>query len=164
MGTPFNQLTPKVQAMVLAQGRKAPIPEAAWKAMENAAAGMGDAFKPKFGFIMEPAVKKRIRQSAKPVLNALESRYHTYFIHTYPDRVIFPQAVRVELARGIWFKPDFFCPTIIGRPTFFEVKGPKAFRGGFENLKVAARVHSWASFFLVWEDDARVWQQQEILA
>ncbi len=103
---------------------------------------------------------KRIRQSAKPVLNKLESRFHQKLIQDFPGQLILPQAIRLELARGIWYKPDFFFPV---STTFYEVKGPHAFRGGMENLKIAARVHSWAKFFLVWEDDSRAWRRQEIL-
>ncbi len=118
--------------------------------------------------------KKRLRQSTKPVLNKLETRFHEKLMKDYtgPRDKIFCQAVRFELARGIWYKPDFFLPAVTPsaadphryRPALaYEVKGPKSFRGGFENLKVAARVHSWAKFFLVWEDEDRVWQRQEIL-
>jgi len=109
--------------------------------------------------------KKRLRQSAAPVLNRLEMRFHGHLLATYEPDSVFAQAVRVELARGHWFKPDFYVAPHASctRPTFFETKGPKSFRGGFENLKVAARVHKWAKFFLVWEDEAGRWQRQEIL-
>ena len=51
--------------------------------------------------------------------------------------------------RGSW---------VVGIPAIaYEVKGPKVFRGGFENLKVAARVHPWVKFYLVWEDGAGGW-------
>ncbi len=177
MGVPFNQLSPKLQAMIVAQGQKnAPIPEAARKAMENAAAGMGDAFKPKFGFIMDPApAKKRLRQSTKPLLNKLEERFLAKLERDYVGQVILKQAVRLELARGQWYKPDFVIPKAGWRlvddvcETYtiaYEVKGPKVFRGGFENLKTAARAHTWMRFYLVWEDDHEVsgWARQEVLA
>lgn len=109
--------------------------------------------------------KKRLRQSAAPVLNKLETRFYGHLLTQYDRLNIHSQAVRLELARGIWFKCDFFVSPheLCTTPTFYEVKGPKSFRGGFENLKVAARVHKWAKFFLVWEDAAGNWQRQEIL-
>jgi hypothetical protein len=91
-------------------------------------------------------------------------------------RAMVAQAVRIELARGIWYKPDFFLPHAAWRLVdgekqgyciAYECKGPKVFRGGFENLKMAARVHgAWIKFYLVWEDINQVggWARQEILA
>ncbi len=117
--------------------------------------------------------KKRLRQSDKPVMNKLEERfYETKLRPEYVDagQAVHIQAVRLELARGIWYKPDFFLPAVqhsdtVGRGAIaYEVKGPKVFRGGFENLKVAARVHPWVRFYLVWEDeDDGHWERQEIL-
>lgn len=118
--------------------------------------------------------KKRLRQSDKPVMNKLEERfYETKLRPEYVDQgqAVHIQAVRLELARGIWYKPDFFLPAVVGgkdcvgrQALAYEVKGPKVFRGGFENLKVAARVHPWIRFYLVWEDeDDGHWERQEIL-
>lgn len=119
---------------------------------------------------------RRLRQDQKPVMNKLEQRFFDEKLK--PDYVlkgdpVLIQAVRLELARGIWYKPDFFLPAIQGdsscldegrKAIAYEVKGPKVFRGGFENLKVAARVHPWVKFFLVWEDkETGNWTRQEIL-
>jgi hypothetical protein len=80
----------------------------------------------------------------------------------------------LELANGIWYKPDFFVPgssyisSEVGSLAYpeqsiaWEVKGPHAFRGGMENLKVAARVHPWCRFYLVWKLDG-MWKEQEVL-
>ncbi len=108
--------------------------------------------------------KKRLRQSSKPLLNELELRFFTAFLSpAVCDNTVLCQALRLELARGIWYKPDFFVPDAAGGPIAYECKGPKVFRGGFENLKVCARVHRWLRIILVWEDEAGRWQRQEIL-
>lgn len=117
----------------------------------------------------EPA-KKRLRQAQGEIMNKLETRF--YRERLVPDYVnngdtVLIQAVRLELARSHWYKPDFFLPAKFQEwPTrkaiAYELKGPHAFRGGFENLKVAARVHNWCQFFLVWEKDGK-WERQEIL-
>lgn len=154
MGTPFEKLSPKVQAQVLAAGLKqAP----ARKVEPNPDV--------KFGFIL--SAPKRLRQSTKPVMNGLETRF--YEERLTPDYVangetVLIQAVRLELARGIWYKVDFFLPGVKHSrgALAYEVKGPHAFRGGFENLKVAARVHPWVTFYLVWEFEG-AWKRQEVL-
>ena len=73
------------------------------------------------------------------------------------------QSKRYKLGNGIWFKPDMTGnDTRDGRETAYEVKGPHAFRGGFENLKVAA--HQWPEvrWLLVWKERGE-WKQQEVL-
>lgn len=121
--------------------------------------------------------KKRLRQDSKPRMNKLEERFYLEkLMLDYREETVLIQAVRLELARGIWYKPDFFLPAAFSRmpsgagsgrhrgAIAYEVKGPKVFRGGFENLKVAARVHTWCRFFLVWQDeDDGSWQRQEVL-
>lgn len=111
--------------------------------------------------------KKRLRQSAAPVLNKLETRFHGHLLATYEPDSIHCQAVRLELARGHWYKADFYVAPHASctRPMFYEVKGPHAFKGAFETVKVAARVHKWAKFFLVWEDkQTGQWARQQILS
>ncbi len=104
---------------------------------------------------------KRLRQSSKPLLNKLETEFWDWMKVRQPEQTLRPQAKRYELARGIWFKPDF---TTIhdGEEVAYEVKGPKAFRGGFENLKVAARVWPDVSWWLCWKDGGQ-WTFQQIL-
>jgi hypothetical protein len=115
-----------------------------------------------------PAGKKRLRQSDAPIMNKLETRFFEERLtpdYVKRDERVLIQAVRLELGRGIWYKPDFFLPaTIMRQAIAYEVKGPKVFRGGFENLKVAARVHPWVKFYLVWENREKgIWERQEIL-
>lgn len=157
-------LSPKHQAEAAKQLGVQVAPEGAVKAMAHLTGPGGYGYYGKG--VPGPAPKKRLRQSTKPLMNKLEARFMEHLqLNPSTEGPILPQAVRLELARGIWYKPDFFCPgTGISFPTFYEVKGPKAFRGGFENLKVAARVHRWAKFYLVWwNKDLADWTHQEVL-
>lgn len=104
---------------------------------------------------------KRIRQSSKPLLNKLETEWYHILKSTYPeDCPVFAQAMRFRLGNGIWYKPDFI---VWGAHVYaYEVKGKHAFRGGFENLKVAASIYKQIKWYLVWKENGR-WQEQEIL-
>lgn len=125
------------------------------------------------------ALAKRIRQSSKPKMNKLELEFFEKLKQdygsgrdvggsTFSGFEILCQAVRLELANGQWYKPDFFIPSAFVRhadwdkSVAYEVKGPHAFRGGFENLKTAARVHQWCKFYLVWKE-GQEWKRQEVL-
>lgn len=119
--------------------------------------------------------KGRLRQSIRPLMNNLETEFYGTICNKYPD---YPevriQSARYRLGNGIWYKPDFtaaFWPipetaeeTFRLRPIAWEVKGPRAFRGGFENLKVAASLYPEVRWLLVWKDqETGEWQEQHIL-
>lgn len=106
---------------------------------------------------------KRIRQSTKPLMNKLEQEWFDHLKATFPLRQFYPQTTRFKLGNGIWYKPDVTCPYFDGIFTCWEVKGPKAFRGGFENLKVAASKYPEFKWILVWKDDSQ-WREQVVLA
>lgn len=111
-----------------------------------------------------PGPKKRLRQSTKPLLNQLETDFLAHLRGRHPSAELRPQAKRYELARGIWYKPDVTA-ILEGFEHAWEVKGPKVFRGGLENLKVAARVWPSCYWWLVWKDPATgAWQYQRVLA
>ena len=110
--------------------------------------------------------KKRIRQDPKPLMNKLE---HEFFLRLCPPfdhngyRLVI-QSVRFRLANGLWYKPDFLK---VGDDTDapmvgYEVKGEHAFRGGFENLKMAATKYPWIKWILVWKEN-EMWQEQVVL-
>jgi hypothetical protein len=109
------------------------------------------------------AKSRRLRQDTKPLMNALETRLlgHLQAQPVHAGVPIRPQAKRYRLANGLWYKPDFTA-ILGGTECAWEAKGPKAFRGGFENLKMAAAQWPEVMFFLMWED-AGVWKQQMIL-
>lgn len=110
----------------------------------------------------ENPVLKRIRQSSKPDMNKLETRFLNYQKARFPSLPFYCQSLRFKLGNGIWYKPDMFTPLFEGMPACWEVKGPHAFRGGFENLKVAASRYLDFKWFLTWEQDGR-WQEQLVL-
>lgn len=107
-------------------------------------------------------VLKRLRQSSKPLMNKLETELFHFLKANYPeDSVIVPQGIRFRLGNGIWYKPDFVI--FAGMVWAYEVKGPRAFRGGFENLKVAAGLYPMIRWRLVWKDQNGIWQEQKVL-
>ena len=111
--------------------------------------------------------KKRLRQSTKPLMNKLEAEFYGHLTRTLLPSMVLVQAISLRLGNGISYRPDFFTPTVACMGdyhfgTFYEVKGPKVFRGGFENLKVAAHTYPFFVFALVWLDDGQ-WQEQIVL-
>lgn len=111
-------------------------------------------------------VKKRIRQSTKPLLNNLEEEFMLTLVPQFDEAgwIVVPQSIRFRLANGLYYKPDFL---VIGQPGVstmvgYEVKGPHAFRGGFENLKMAAHQYTWITWVLAWKDDGN-WMYQTVL-
>ena len=106
---------------------------------------------------------KRIRQDAKPLMNKLEHQFWQVLCLKYGDGNVKPQALRFRLGNGIFYKPDF----VITQPdagivACYEVKGPFAFRGGFENLKVAASLWPTIQWVLVWREGGN-WLEQVVL-
>ncbi len=109
-----------------------------------------------------PPTPKRIRQSTKPLMNKLENEYLNYMKMVFTGEVITSQALKFNLANGLWYKPDFVVFFTSGSIVAYECKGPHAFRGGFENLKIAARLYVHITWFLVWKDGGE-WKKQEVL-
>jgi hypothetical protein len=116
-------------------------------------------------------MKCRLRQDHKPLLNKLEARWLERLKADYPCETFLAQSIRFKLANGVWYKPDFFCwahgwPEEEAkwkrfRSTAWEVKGPKSWRGGFENLKIAASTYPNIRWVLVWDDYG--WNEQEVI-
>jgi hypothetical protein len=111
--------------------------------------------------------KKRIRQDSKPLLNQLETEFYHYITANRNDLLegsptILSQSIRFKLGNGIWYKPDFVLVRPEGTWTTYEVKGPKSWRGGFENLKVAAGQYPFIQWMLAWKEQG-VWMTQKIL-
>lgn len=116
-----------------------------------------------YGKTLQPVHSKgRVRQNKKPLLNKLETEWFNHLSRLDGTRV-FAQALRFMLGNGIWYKPDFIVISPISTVIAYEVKGEHAFRGGFENLKVAANIYRWITWKLVWKDNGQ-WKEQVILA
>lgn len=113
--------------------------------------------------VATPTKGKRIRQSTKPLLNKLEQEWRTVLEQVYPDILITGNETKFRLANGLWYKPDFI---VWGMDAVrcYEVKGPHAFRGGFENLKMAASKYPEFKWTLVWRDkETKEWKEQHVL-
>lgn len=121
---------------------------------------------PRLNPLQKPKAKKRIRQSDKPLLNGLEKSFLEVLKQRYPyidEAQITAQAIRFSLGNGIAYKADFVVFREAKRTLAYECKGPHAFRGGFENLKVAANKYPLVLFTLVWKDVQGQWQEQVVL-
>ena len=94
----------------------------------------------------------RIRQPSKPLCNKLEAAWRDYLMATLPaGTVIRSQSLKVRLASGAFYKPDFTA-WIAGRLTAWECKGPRANKGrqsGILAVKVAADQWPEVRFVLV---------------
>lgn len=108
---------------------------------------------------------KRIRQSTKPLMNRLELEWYDNLKVRF--QILVSQSLRFKLGNGIWYKPDFVAwpsgfESQDTRMRAFEVKGPYSFRGGFENLKVAAHQYPQIKWTLVWKEGGQ-WKEQVVL-
>lgn len=112
-------------------------------------------------------LKKRIRQSSKPLLNKLEMEWLHKLESKYGPGKVRSQAKKFKLANGCWYCPDFTMTvklygTDSGWETAWEVKGKHAWEDAMVKLKVAA--HQWPEvrFILVWKKDG-IWCTEEVL-
>lgn len=108
---------------------------------------------------------RRIRQDQKPLMNKLELEWFEVLKCRW--KIIVPQGLRFMLANGTWYKPDFIVwpcgfESQDIRLRAYECKGPHAFRGGKENLKIAAHQYPQIKWTLVWKSEGK-WQEQTIL-
>lgn len=96
--------------------------------------------------IPSPVEKPRLRQDTKGP-NKTEREFEAHLRAEYPGREIHVQAVTLVLANGVRFTPDLFTPTLADGPTFWETKGHMRDDASVK-IKVAARLHPWAKFYL----------------
>ena len=110
---------------------------------------------------------QRVRQDSKPLMNKLESGWHSVLklCDQVDQSTLRAQAIRFKLANGAWYKPDITA-IVSGKQTAWECKGPKQMKGiakGMLTIKVAAAQWPEVEFRLVWKQDGR-WHQQIILS
>jgi hypothetical protein len=109
------------------------------------------------------AAKPRVRQSAAPRLNRLETEFARHLAETYPQAAVYAQSLKFRLANGTTYLPDFV--SFDGpRPRCWECKGPFAYAGSLEKLKIAAGLYPQIEWTLAWREKGRPgWQSQTIL-
>lgn len=110
---------------------------------------------------------KRLRQSATNGLNKLETDAWDYLKRTMPDHEIIPHGLRLSLANGVTYLPDFVAVDVEDpmRIQCFEVKGPVMRDDASVKLKTAASKWPGIKFTLLWRDGKRgPWEKQEVLS
>ncbi len=152
-GIPYSSLPPHVRKLVdnaqnpTTPGNGTPPGPAKGKRQGFAAGGSGltpsNAVSP-----FTTAGPARLRQSSKGP-NKTEAAFAAHVRALYPSSTIFEQAVTLVLANGLRYTPDLFFPRSgATRSAFYEVKGFMR-DDAAAKLKMAARVHRWADFYLV---------------
>jgi len=116
--------------------------------------------------IEKPKREKQIIRQSKKELNKTERRFELAYLMSWKatgeiDRYGGHESIRLELANGARFSPDF--PTWRdGRLTFFEVKGAKIWDDAKDRIKIAAREYPEFTFYLCqWK--AGEWIIQKVL-
>lgn len=114
-----------------------------------------------------PVQASRLRQDTKG-LNKTEAEFLAYLEGRYVGRVIHAQSITLTLANGVRYTPDFFCGQLgpANKPIFWETKGFMRDDASVK-IKVAARVHEWAAFYLVTKIPKKKgggWDMQKVLA
>src|ERR1035437_5298573 len=101
---------------------------------------------------------KRIRQSTKPLMNGLETKfYNEFLLGRYPPEKIQIQAITVRLANGLRYTVDFFALCDLNA---WEVKGEWFTDDSNAKLKMAATMFPEVKWWLAWRTK-NGWQRQE---
>lgn len=148
MSVPASSLPPKYQAQIAAQ-------------MTERRPLLGSAP------ILEstPLAGKRIRQKTASKMNKLEAEYlaRLKVESLGMDCEIYSQEIKLWLANGLTYTPDH----VVSHPGItivYEVKGPHAFDGSLDKLKMAAAKYQHWEFWLVWKDKtSKEWMKQRVL-
>lgn len=111
--------------------------------------------------------KKRLRQSTARKLNKLEAEFGAWLRARRVGAAIHEQSVRLELANGCTYTPDFLLAddvpfdTIGATVEAYEVKGHHAWDDAIVKLKVAARAYPWITFYLAHKPNFE-WALEEV--
>jgi len=104
----------------------------------------------------------RVRQSAKPLMNKLETEYFDVLKASYPTATIRPQSKKYRVCNGSVYCPDFTA-IINGIETAWETKGKHSWDDAMLKIKVAASVWPEVDWWLVWKDASGRWTTQKII-
>ena len=110
------------------------------------------------GDVAAMPIKPRIRQSSKPLMNGLETRFHNHMQRKHPDVLFHPQGITFRLANGLRYTPDFTA-CIDGDLFAFEVKGKWIDGDSVPKIKMFASVYPEWTVLFCWEHNGG-WQQQ----
>lgn len=114
---------------------------------------------------------KRIRQKSK-TMNRLEVSYFNTMKSRFGVKHMRFAALTFSIANGLRYTPDFTyvldIPTELNHSgnnrVAVEIKGPKAFDGALDKLKMAAHEFPDWDFWLVWKDKTTgEWTGQRVL-
>jgi hypothetical protein len=107
--------------------------------------------------------QKRLRQSAKPRLNKLESEFAVHLRLRRREYVVTEQAITFRLANGVNYRPDFVIYSPYnGQIIAYETKGDYVWDDAAVKLKVAAQEYPFISWRLAWKEKGE-WNEQTIL-
>ena len=104
---------------------------------------------------------RRVRQSSKPLMNGLETRFYQKLLKSHDPKTIHCQAIKLRLANGLTFLPDFIVFSKDG-VLAWETKGKWIDGDSIPKLKMAASVYRSIHFVLAWEQDG-LWVEQTVL-
>lgn len=109
--------------------------------------------------------KKRIRQSSKPLMNKLETEVLAQLKVRYPSDTFYAQAIKFRLANGVSYTIDVMslCWSVTDKPAAWEVKGPHTWDDSIVKLKCFATAYPEIRVHLVWKDENKCFQTQDIL-
>ena len=111
-----------------------------------------------------PVAKPRLRQNRGPILNTLETAFLDWLQGRNPTVKFHAQSVTIKIANGCRYSPDFVAKMPDGEIHAWETKGPHAFDGALEKLKMAASVYPEIHFWLVSRDKATAaWRIERVL-
>jgi len=103
-------------------------------------------------------VKPRIRQSSKPLMNKLETRFMAHMKRKHLNTFFHPQGITFRLANGLRYTPDFTA-FLDGELFAYEVKGGWIDGDSIPKIKMFASLFPEWTVLLCWERDGE-WQQQ----
>ncbi len=120
----------------------------------------GPAKIPAVLFIDPPRLTEKPRKSVEERLNKTERRWLAV-LRERGHHDAAPWRIRLVLANGVTYVPDFYVPHTLGKPTFFETKGAFQREKGEIKLRMAASQFPEFRFIKATWADGR-WTEAEV--